>query len=100
MASPSVDYRKTLLGELKDDPGHALAYLNAALEEGEDAFLIALKDVVDAKGGVSAVARKTPLHRVSLHKILSEKGNPSLASVESILEALDLRLTVGPRKTA
>lgn len=94
------DYREWLIGQLREEPNHAIEYLNAAIEEGHGAFLVALKDVVDARGGVTAAARKAKPHRVSLHRILSGKGNPSLASVESILEALDLQFGVRKRDTA
>ena len=93
----SGDYREYLLDELRDNPDRCVGYLNAALEEGGDAFLIALKDVVDARGGVSYLSRKTDLHRVSIHKILSDKGNPSFKNLDAIIGQVGLRFVVEPQ---
>jgi probable addiction module antidote protein len=77
------------------DPEEALGYLNAALEEDDEAvFLLALRDVVKAQGGVSKLSRLSKLHRVNLHRILSKSGNPELKSLSSILSALGLKLAV------
>lgn len=97
MGGKVKDYREFLIKKLKDDPSRAVGYLNAAMEENEGAFLIALKDVVDALGGVSKIAKELDLHRVSIHHILSEKGNPSLKSLDAILDKVGLRLVVEER---
>ena len=44
---PTVDYKRHLLKELKNT-GYAAGYLTAAFEEGEDVFLLALRDVAQA----------------------------------------------------
>jgi DNA-binding phage protein len=54
-AAPTVDYRQHLLKDLKDTD-YAAGYLTAALEEGEDVFLLALRDVAQAHGGITALA--------------------------------------------
>lgn len=92
---PSVPYRKFLIEDLKD-PQEAAAYLNAMLETGHRmAFLSALRDVATARGGISKLARRTKLHRQTLHRMLSKTGNPEIESLERVLEALGLRLFVG-----
>src|SRR5262252_6363946 len=61
MSKLSKDYRETLLEDLQD-PQEAAAYLTAALEEGDSAvFLLALRNVADAKG-MSTVAAKAKLN--------------------------------------
>jgi len=92
--SPAVSYRTDLLDRIRRSPNQGLAYLQAAWEDGYDVFLVALKDVVDARGGISRLARQTGLHRVSLHGALSKAGNPRLANLSKILDALGIRLTV------
>lgn len=68
------DHQKSLLETLKD-PREAAAYLNAALEEGDNKlFLPAIKNVVKA-AGVGNIARKTHLSRGNLCKMPSGKGN-------------------------
>ena len=69
-----------------------VAYLEAAFAEG-DAVLIAaaLGDIARAKG-MTDVARRAGLGRESLYKALSPNGNPELATVMKVMEALGLRL--------
>jgi len=58
-----TEYQKDLIEALKD-PREAAAYLNAALEEGDkDAFLLALRNIAEANGGMKAVAEKAHLNR-------------------------------------
>jgi probable addiction module antidote protein len=93
MHNRTKDYRKSLLHDLQD-PGEAAAYLTAALEEGESTvFLLALRDVADAKG-MSTIAAKAQLNRENLYRMLSEQGNPQLDSLTALLDALDLCLAV------
>ena len=84
------------------DPSEAARYLTACLEEGDEVFLIGLRDVVDAHGGMSHLAEATGLNRETLYRTLSENGNPRLSSLGLIIEALGLRLSIalpdgGPR---
>ena len=93
MDNRTKDYRESLLHDLQD-PGEAATYLTAALEEGDSAaFLLALRDVADARG-ISMLAAKAQLNRENLYRMLSEHGNPQLDSLTTLLDALDLRLAV------
>jgi probable addiction module antidote protein len=88
------DYKEALFEELRD-PAFAVAYLNAALEEGApDVFLLHLRDVAEAWGGLGKLATETQLARGSHYLMLSAQGNPQLASLDKILHALGLRLAV------
>jgi len=49
---------------------------------------------------MTEIARKTGMSRESLYKALSEKGNPSLATVATVLEAMGLRLSIAAREPA
>ncbi len=89
------DYKESLLEQLKDSK-EAAAYLDAALEEDDEVFLLALRDVAEAVGGVSVVAKQTKLNRESLYRMLSKNGNPELKSLRLILEKIGLRLSVAP----
>lgn len=92
-AKLTKDHQKSLLETLKD-PREAAAYLNAALEEGDnELFLLALKNVVKASG-VTNIARKTHLNRENLYRMLSEKGNPELTSLWSILSSIGLKISI------
>ena len=84
-----------MVDRLREHPEEIPPYINTALREDDGTFLIALKTAVEAKfGGASALSRITGLHRVSLQNMLSGKGNPRLASLKKVLQALDLRLSI------
>jgi probable addiction module antidote protein len=57
-------------------------------------FLLALRNVGEAQGGVALLADTTKLNRESLYKMLSERGNPELRSLDAPLHALGFRLAV------
>ncbi len=88
-------YDPWLHERLAADPQEARLYLEAALEDEDPrVFLVALKHVVDAYGGLGKLAKTTGLNRENLYRMLSEKGNPELMSLSRVLQALGLRLTV------
>uniref|UniRef100_A0A831UBZ4 Putative addiction module antidote protein n=1 Tax=Geobacter metallireducens TaxID=28232 RepID=A0A831UBZ4_GEOME len=89
-----TDYQKDLIEALKD-PCEAAAYLNAAIEEGDrEVFLLALRNVAEAHGGMWAVAAKANLSRESLYRMLSRRGNPEIKSLFTLLHSMGLRLAV------
>ncbi len=90
----SRDYQVSLIKGLQD-PKEAAAYLDAALEDGDRAvFLLAIRNVIEALGGMTKIARHTGLNRENLYRVLSEQGNPELNSLEKLLKGLGLRLAV------
>jgi len=85
------------------DPAHASAYLSVAMEEYEkdndmEVFLLCLRDVVEARGGISRLAKKTKLNRQNLYRILSKKGNPRISTLENILSGLGFCLSIGVKQ--
>jgi probable addiction module antidote protein len=69
-----------------------VAYVEAALEDGDPAVIAAaLGDVARARG-MSNVAKLTGLGRESLYKALSPGGNPEFATILRVVNALGLRL--------
>ena len=85
------------LAESLRDPSEAAAYLNAHLEEeGDDddaLFLVALRDVARSHG-IGSVAADADLGRESLYKALSPEGNPKLATLRNLLDAMGLKLAI------
>jgi len=68
------------------------AYLEAALEDGDPALVVAaLGDIARSKG-MTHISRETGLGRESLYKALSMEGNPEFATVLKVVQALGLRL--------
>lgn len=91
-----MSHQKFLIQSLQD-PAEAAAYLNAALEGGDHhAFCLALKNVLDAQGGMSHFARKTRMNRVSLYQMLSKKGNPGFAHILQLLQSAGVRFSIIP----
>lgn len=79
-----------------DSEADMVAYLDAALEEGDPALVVAvLGDIARAKG-MSQIAREAGLGRESLYKALSPTGNPEFATILKVVSALGLRLHVEP----
>ena len=91
----TVKYSEILRKKLAD-PEQAAEYLNACYEEGPDVFLIGLRDVVEAQGGVGRAAKASHLNRESLYRLFSKNGNPRLSSLNSALRALGLRIMIAP----
>ena len=99
MRKPYRSYEESLIKSLKDRK-EAELYLNAALEEGDrQSFLLALYHVAKAHG-LSHLAEKAKLHRVSLHKMLSKRGNPEFESILRLIQASGFRLFVRARANA
>ena len=93
MNKATEKYENNLKKDLLD-PVEAAEYLNAALEDGsQEVFLMALKDVANAKG-INEIARETKLNRENLYRILSTQGNPKLKSLSSVLHSVGLKLSV------
>jgi probable addiction module antidote protein len=90
----SIKYEDYLKEELKDTK-EAEGYLKAALEEEDPAlFLLALKNVIKAQGGISQLAEKTNKSRTSLYKALAEDGNPGLRSIFDLLDAIGMHFSI------
>ncbi|HBP89134.1 MAG TPA: putative addiction module antidote protein [Nitrospiraceae bacterium] len=90
----SKAYQPDLIESLRD-AGEAEEYLNAGLEEDDpELFLLALRNVAEAQGGVAQLAEKTKLNRESLYKMLSGRGNPEFRSLDALLHALGFRLAI------
>jgi probable addiction module antidote protein len=94
-----IDYKESLFKDLQDLE-YAAGYLTAALEEGDDVFLLAVRDVVEAHGGIAPVARASGLNRENLYDMLSRRGNPRLSSLTAILHKLGLDMRFAVRSTA
>ena len=88
-------YRELLLERLAN-PTIAAHYLDAAMEESQESYLKALRNVAQAKQ-MSKVAKETGVQRESLYRILSDTGNPTLETLRGIYDSLGLRLATFPK---
>ena len=95
-----ADYKKDLINRIKSKEGYATSYLNAALEDSIEALLVALRDVAQARKGMTNLAKATSVNRVNLYHMLSKKGNPGVRNVVAILDALDLKISLSPKEAS
>jgi probable addiction module antidote protein len=96
----TASYHQRLIDSLNDSE-EASAYLKVALEEYEEdgdseSFLLALRNVTEAQGGMSMLAKKTHLNRQNLYRALSRRGNPTFQTLDIILHGLGFRLSIEP----
>ena len=78
------------------DPAEAAVYIDVAMElDDPAALLVALRHVAKAHG-MAEVARRADVGDKTLFKALSDKGNPTLETVNKVLHAVGLRLSVAP----
>jgi probable addiction module antidote protein len=100
MTTSSRPFRQTR-NTVLHDPQTAALYLEEALAAGDTAaFKLALRNVVEAQGGMASLAEETDLSRETLYRTLSERGNPTLDTLSRILGALGLRVAVQVEKLA
>jgi len=94
-----IPYQDFLLDKLQDQE-NAIAYLNAALmDEDPRIFLIALKNIFDAQNiKIKAGAQSGSRKQEGVDKILSKKGDPTLPSMNEMLNRIGLNLAVQPLK--
>ncbi len=93
---PTRSYDEFLQRELRE-PEMVAEYLSAALDEGSIAqFLLALRNVADAHGGVGVLSDITQLNRQTMYRMLSERGNPTLSSLLATLHAIGIDVTFRP----
>jgi DNA-binding phage protein len=91
------DFKQTVVDRVKRDPAFAKALLDAATlflnGEPHTARLI-LRDLVNATVGFEGLAVETAKPAKSLHRMLSEKGNPSMDNLAAIFRTIRKKLGV------
>lgn len=97
----SVSHTEETIQELRTNRMLAVEYLKAALAELDDpenraAGLLALRDIVEAYGGLGVVAASAGIRQESLCRALSPKGNPTLKILLAVFKAVGMRLSVEP----
>src|SRR5258708_10031029 len=94
----TVRHHDYLMKHLKR-PAEAAAYLSSISEDGDIKFLLkALRNVVEAQGGVGELAKKTRLSRTTLYKTLSSDGNPEIKTLDIILRVYGIRIGFFPEQ--
>lgn len=99
-AKPYRSHDEATVESFARDPAYAAEYLNAVLEDDDEAeLLVALNRLTKAFGGVTTVAAQVDLNGTSLYRTLSRHGNPELKTLVKVLRAMHLRLAIRPVAT-
>ncbi len=75
-------------------------YVLAASESGDVNEMAHALGVVARARGVTDLSRQTGLSRQAIYKALSGEGNPELATIASLADALGFRLTLVAKGSA
>lgn len=101
MNKSSKPWKELLQQRLAVSEEEAIGYLNACLDENDPALLLAaLRDIAEARGGISQLAQQTGLNRENLYRTLSENGNPTIGNLNEILNALGIQMSFNVKKAA
>lgn len=92
----SISHDAAIVEELRRDPKFAAEYLKAALDDTDEpkVLLVVLRQLAEAQGGVSKIAKAAGIKRESLYRALSLNGNPRLSTLTAVLKAVGLKLSV------
>jgi probable addiction module antidote protein len=71
------------------EPARAVRYLRAAYRDSNEAFLHAVKNVIQANQ-VTKIAREVGMARESIYRSFSEDGNPAYLTLKAVLDAIGL----------
>lgn len=92
------DFKETVKERAARNPAFATAMLDEAatafLNGEPDVARLILRDLVNASVGFEDLASDTSRPSKSLHRMLSEKGNPSMDNLAAIFGAIRARLGV------
>ena len=75
-------------------------YLEAAVEHQDPATLVMALATVARACNMSKLARDTGLSREGLNKALGPNGNPTLATVMKVADALGFEIAIRPKVAA
>jgi probable addiction module antidote protein len=70
----------------------AVAYIEAAFEDGDPALIAAAVGDVARARGMSRLAREVGMSRPALYRALARSGNPEFTTMLKVLKALGLKL--------
>ncbi len=90
--NPELESRPYDIAELVADPEVAQHFLSEVIAGGDVSEIAEAIGVVARGMGMASVAQQTGLSRETLYRALSPKGNPTLSTLLSVLDALGFRL--------
>jgi DNA-binding phage protein len=98
------DFKQTIAARARRDPAFAKALLSEAatlfLHGEPETARLTLRELVNATLGFEALATLADMPSKSLHRMLSERGNPSMDNLAAIFDAMRHHLGVTLRTKA
>jgi probable addiction module antidote protein len=95
----TANYQAFLIEQLRNNEDFCEEYLNEALrDEDQRLILMAIRNVAQATGGLTRLAKNTGLNRQNLYRTLSKEGNPTWQRIEKIFDGLGYPLRAISKK--
>lgn len=92
------DFKETVVARVNRDPAYAKALLDEAstlsLNGDPETSRMILRDLINATIGFETLATETGIPAKSLHRMLSESGNPSMNNISAIFSAVSRHMHV------
>ncbi len=92
---------KEHINEIFKNPEETSAYLESCLEEAIETrefgiFFLAVRHVVEARGGFSSISEKMDVDRESLYKSLTEESEPLFSTIMLALNTCGFEIGIHP----
>jgi probable addiction module antidote protein len=98
--SKNLDFNALVKSELKN-PKFAAEYLNEHMtyngEMKQELLLQAFMNVIEAHG-ITNVVKKSDIARRTIYSSFKNKGNPTLATLVSLMDELGVKIKFEPKK--
>jgi DNA-binding phage protein len=95
------EYKETVLARIKRDPKFARALyaeaVNALLEGETEEGLSILRDLVHAGITFKTLAKQTGFGEKTLHRMLSQRGNPTTRNLFAVTKIISQALGIKPQ---
>jgi probable addiction module antidote protein len=91
-----VETSKFDIADYLDSKEMIAEYLNAALEEGNDAEIVTAIGHIAKAIGMTKIAEETGMSRPSLYKALSEGAKPQFSTIMKVLKAIGGQIHINP----
>lgn len=92
----NLDTSKFDIADYLDSNEMIAEYLNAVLEEGNDADVITAIGHIAKAVGMTKIAEETGMSRPSLYKALSEGAKPQFETIIKVLRAIGGQIRISP----
>jgi probable addiction module antidote protein len=93
----AASFDRHLIDLLRDNEKFREGYLNEAINEQVNGVSLAMfRNVAEALGGVTKLAKHSGLNRKNLYRALSGERDPAFSTVEGIVHGLGFNIKVEP----